>query len=100
MNKLMKKIYNLFKTKTMKVKGLIKELQQIKDKEKELEILIGDDDNDYYTCSEFTLMHTLDDDEQNCIELFIHTENLYNLNTYENFDNEYKFNKETELKNQ
>ena len=40
MNKLMKKIYNLFKTKTMKVKGLIKELQQIKDKEKELEILI------------------------------------------------------------
>tara|TARA_R100000388_G_C7170326_1_gene123559 strand:- start:296 stop:586 length:291 start_codon:yes stop_codon:yes gene_type:complete len=96
----MKKIYNLFKTKTMKVKGLIKELQQIKDKEKELEILIGDDDNDYYTCSEFTLMHTLDDDEQNCIELFIHTENLYNLNTYENFDNEYKFNKETELKNQ
>ena len=96
----MKEIYNYFKTKTMKVKELIKELQQIKDKEKELEILIGDDDNDYYTCSEFTLMHTLDDDEQNCIELFIHTEKLYNLNTYENFDNEYKFNKETELKNQ
>ena len=45
-------------------------------------------------------MHTLNDDEQNCIELFIHTEKLYNLNTYENFDNEYKFNKETELKNQ
>ena len=48
----------------MKVKELIKELQQIKDKEKELEILIGDDDNDYYTCSDFILMHTLDDDEQ------------------------------------
>ena len=80
----------------MKVKELIKELEQIKDKEKELEVLIGDDDNDYYTNSEFTLMHTLDDDEQNCIELFIHTEKLYNLNTYEHFD-EYKLNKDSEV---
>jgi|9_EtaG_2_1085328.scaffolds.fasta_scaffold15843_6 uncharacterized protein YcnI len=73
----------------MKVKELIKELQQIKDKDKELQILIGDDDNDYYTCSDFTLMHTLDDDEQNCVEIFIHTHQLCDYNTNENFDEQH-----------
>ena len=32
----------------MEVKELIKELQQIKDKEREVEILIGNEDRDYY----------------------------------------------------
>jgi len=73
----------------MKVKELIKELQRIKDKEKELEILIGDDDNDYYTCSELTLMHTLDDDEQNCVEIFVNTHELFDLTTQENFDEQH-----------
>ena len=64
----------------MKVKELIKELQQIKDKEREVEILIGNEDRDYYTCSEIDLMHTLD---------FVNTTKLYDLNTYENFDEQH-----------
>ena len=71
-------------TKTMKVKELIKELQNIKDKEREIEILIGNEDKDFYTCSEIDLMHTLDNDETS-VELFVNTSKLYDINTYKNF---------------
>jgi len=69
----------------MKVKELIKELQNIKDKEREIEILIGNEDKDFYTCSEIDLMHTLDNDETS-VELFVNTSKLYDLNTYKNFE--------------
>ena len=72
----------------MKVKELIKELQQIKDKEREVEILIGNKDRDYYTCSEIDLMHTLDNDDTS-VEIFVNTTKLYDLNTYENFDEQH-----------
>tara|TARA_E500000081_G_C5974651_1_gene279709 strand:+ start:184 stop:438 length:255 start_codon:yes stop_codon:yes gene_type:complete len=72
----------------MKVKELIKELQQIKDKKREIEILIGNEDRDYYTCSEIDLMHTLDNDDTS-VEIFVNTTKLYDLNTYENFDEQH-----------
>ena len=72
----------------MKVKELIKELQQIKDKEREVEILIGNEDRDSYTCSEIDLMHTLDNDDTS-VEIFVNTTKLYDLNTYENFDEQH-----------
>ena len=46
----------------MKVKHLIQELQKIKDKERDIQILIGDDDKDHHGSDDFTLMHTLDND--------------------------------------
>ena len=69
----------------MKVKELIKELQNIKDKEREVEILIGNEDKDFYTCSEIDLMHTLDNDDTS-VEIFVNTAKLYDLNTYKNFE--------------
>ena len=69
----------------MKVKELIKELQNIKDKEREIEILIGNEDRDFYTCSEIDLMHTLDNDETS-VEIFVKTSKLYDLTTYKNID--------------
>ena len=72
----------------MKVKELIKELQNIKDKEREVEILVGNEDKDFYTCSEIDLMHTLDNDETS-VEFFVNTSKLYNLNTYKNFDEQH-----------
>ena len=62
----------------MKVKDLIKELQKIKDKERDLQILIGDDDADYHASDSFTLMHTLDNDEQ-CVEIFINENSIYGI---------------------
>jgi len=69
----------------MKVKELIIELQNIKDKEREIEILIGNEDKDFYTCSEIDLIHTLDNDETS-VEIFVNTTKLYDLNTYKNLE--------------
>ena len=60
----------------MKVKELIKELNEIKDKDRNIQILCGDEDRDYEGCDLFELMHTLDDDEQ-CVEIFMNRKNVY-----------------------
>lgn len=62
----------------MKVKHLIQELQKIKDKERDIQILIGDDDKDYHGSDEFTLMHFLDNDDQ-CVEIFINENWIYEI---------------------
>ena len=59
----------------MKVKELIEELQKIENKERDIQILIGDEDNDSLGCEVFSLMHT--DDVEQCVELFCETENCY-----------------------
>ena len=62
----------------MKVKDLIEQLQLIKDKERDIQILIGDDDKDYHGSDDFTLMHTLDNDDQ-CVEIFINENWIYEI---------------------
>ena len=62
----------------MKVKHLIQELKKIKDKERNIQILIGDDDKDYHGSNDFTLMHTLDNDEQS-VEIFINENWIYEI---------------------
>ena len=62
----------------MKVKHLIKLLEKIKDKERDIQILIGDDDKDSYGSDDFTLMHTLDNDDQ-CVEMFINKNLIYEI---------------------
>ena len=62
----------------MKVKDLIEQLQLIKDKERDIQILIGDDDKDYHGSDDFTLMHTLDNDDQ-CVEMFINKNLIYEI---------------------
>jgi hypothetical protein len=53
----------------MKVNELIKELQAIKDQNRQVEILIGGHDEDLYSTSNIELHHTLDNDEQT-VEIF------------------------------
>lgn len=62
----------------MKVKHLIQELKKIKDKERDIQILIGDDDKDHYGSDDFTLMHTLDNDEQS-VEIYINENWIYEI---------------------
>jgi hypothetical protein len=62
----------------MKVKHLIQELKKIKNKERDIQILIGDDDKDYHGSDDFTLMHTLDNDDQ-CVEIFINKNWIYEI---------------------
>jgi len=62
----------------MTVKHLIQELQKIKDKERNIQILIGDYDKDYHGSDDFTLMHTLDNDEQS-VEIFINENWIYEI---------------------
>lgn len=65
---------------TMKVKKLISLLEKIKDKDRELQILIGNEDEDFMHYNQFELMHTLDDDE-GVVEIFANTENaIYYIN--------------------
>jgi hypothetical protein len=59
----------------MKVKELIKELNKIKDKDRNLQILCGDEDRDYEGCEIFELMHT--DENEQCVEIFMHRKNVY-----------------------
>lgn len=59
----------------MKVKQLIHELNKIKDKERDIQILCGDEDRDYEGCEVFELMHT--DDVEQCVEIFMHRKDVY-----------------------
>jgi hypothetical protein len=59
----------------MKVKELIEELQKIKDQNRTIEILVGNEDEDIYSTTNIELHHTLDNDEQ-CVELFGFIEGL------------------------
>ena len=59
----------------MKVKELIEQLNQIENKERELQILIGDEDNDSLGCETFELMHT--DDCEQCVEIFCAIDDCY-----------------------
>ena len=62
----------------MKVKQLIEELNKIENKEREIQILIGNEDNDSLGCETFSLMHT--DDCEQCVEIFCEEKNVYNIN--------------------
>ena len=59
----------------MTVKELIAELEQIEDKDREIQILIGDEDNDSLGCEVFSLMHT--DDCEHCVEIFCEVDHCY-----------------------
>ena len=59
----------------MKVRELIAELNKIENKERELQILIGDEDNDSLGCETFELMHT--DDCEQCVEIFCNVDDCY-----------------------
>ena len=64
----------------MKVKQLIEELNKIEDKEREIQILIGNDDISNYGalgCETFSLMHT--EDNEQCVEIFCELKNVYNI---------------------
>jgi len=63
----------------MKVKHLIHLLNKVKDKERNIQFLYGNDDEDFYASDEISLLHALDDDEQ-CVELFVHELNIYKIN--------------------
>ena len=58
----------------MKVKELIALLEKVKDKNRNLQILVGNEDEDFLHYNQFELMHTLDDDD-GVIEIFANTEN-------------------------
>ena len=61
----------------MKVKELIKQLNEIKDKERSIQILIGDEDRAYQGSDNFCLMHTLNDEQ--CVEIFAHKNSIYEI---------------------
>ena len=44
----------------MKISELIEELQQIEDKDRELQILIGDEDDDSLGCEKFELIREIE----------------------------------------
>ena len=66
----------------MKVKELIEELSKIEDKERELQILIGDEDVDSLGCETFELMHT--DDVEQCVEIFCAIDDCYTDEMFSN----------------
>ena len=61
----------------MKINELIKELQKIEDKNRELQILIGNEDSDSLGCDKFELMHT--DDCDQVVEIFCYEEDCYSI---------------------
>ncbi len=61
----------------MQVKELIKILENIEDKDRYLQILVGDEDRDYFASDQFNLMHT--DDVEQCVEIFIHNKDIYKI---------------------
>lgn len=63
--------------RTMKVKELIEILENIEDKDRDLQILVGDEDRDYFASDQLNVMHT--DDVEQCVEIFIQKENLYEI---------------------
>ena len=65
----------------MKVKELIKQLNKIKNKDRQLQILVGNEDFDKLGCDEFELMHT--DDSEQCVEIFCYDKECYNIGEQE-----------------
>jgi len=61
----------------MTVKQLVEILQEIKNQERDLQILVGDEDKDYFASGQFSIMHT--DDVEQCVEIFIHKKNIYDI---------------------
>lgn len=59
----------------MKVKELIEELQKVKDQNRTIEIIVGNEDEDVYTTTNIDIHHALDNDEQT-LELFGYIEGL------------------------
>ena len=58
-----------------KVRELIEELNKIENKEREIQILIGDEYDDSLGCETFELMHT--DDCEQCVEIFCAIDDCY-----------------------
>ena len=61
----------------MKVKELIEQLNEIKNKDRNIQILIGNEDIDLSGCDDFTLMHT--DDSEQCVEIFCFEDEVYQI---------------------
>ena len=61
----------------MKVKQFVEILKNIEDQNRDIQILIGDEDKDYFASEEFEVMHT--DDVEQCLEIFIHKKDLYEI---------------------
>ena len=61
----------------MKIKDLVKELNQIKNKDRPLQVLIGNEDEDSIGCEIFSLMHT--DNCEQAVEIFCHEKDIYNI---------------------
>lgn len=59
----------------MKVRELIAELQKIEDKEREIQVLIGDEHDDHMACDTIQLTHT--DDVEQCVEIFCNVNDCY-----------------------
>ena len=59
----------------MKVKELIQILQRIEDKNRNIQILIGDEYDDSLGCEVFDVMHT--DDVEQCVEIFCEINQCY-----------------------
>jgi len=66
----------------MKVRELIEELNKIENKEREIQILIGDEDNDSLGCERFELGHT--DDCEQCVEIFCNIDDCYTDEMFHN----------------
>ena len=61
----------------MKVKQLVEILKNIEDQDRDLQILVGDEDRDYFASGQFNVMHT--DDVEQCVEIFIQKKHLYEI---------------------
>ena len=61
----------------MKIKELIKQLEKIKDKDRDIQILVGNEDFDSMGCDKFELMHA--DDCDQCVEIFCFDEDCYEV---------------------
>jgi len=59
----------------MKVKELIEVLNKIEDKNRDIQILIGNEHEDSLGCDTFHLMHT--DNVEQCVEIFCEIEDCY-----------------------
>ena len=61
----------------MKVKQLLEILQKIDNQNRELQILVGNEDRDFFASDSFGVMHT--DDVEQCVEIFIEDKNIYQI---------------------
>jgi len=61
----------------MKVKQLLEILQKIDNQDRDLQILVGNEDRDYFASDNFGVMHT--DDVEQCVEIFVEDKNIYQI---------------------